>query len=87
MMIQAANRSLTATAGGNVTVTLRLNNAARRALAKKHRLAVDITVSYSQSNEVDVASLTLTTALGKAKHAAKQVPTRRSGTPRRARKR
>lgn len=83
MIVDTVNRSLHATNGGQMKVTVHLGKAARRVLATKHRLVVDISVSYSQSNVVDVARLTLTTKKGTAKDATK----RRSGKPRPARER
>jgi hypothetical protein len=82
MIVDTVNRSLLATDGGQMKITVHLGKAARHVLASKHRLVVDITVSYSRSNVVDVATLTLTT-----KGKAKDVTTRGSGTPRRARER
>lgn len=84
MILDTVNRSLHATGGGQTKVTLHLGKAARRVLATKHRLVVDISVSYSQSNVVDVAKLTLTT---KHKAKAKDVTKRSTSKPRPARER
>jgi len=81
-MVASATKALYATDGGKATLTLRLSKAARKALASKHKLVVRIAVSYTGSNQVNIASVTLTTK-GKSKKATN----RRSALRRRARER
>jgi hypothetical protein len=59
-IVATANHSFFATNGGTAKLTLHLNKQARTRLASKHKLSVDITVSYSESSQVDMATLTLT---------------------------
>jgi len=58
--MSSASHSLSGAKGGTAKLTLRLNRAGRKALASKHKLPVRIEVSFSQSGEVDVATMTLT---------------------------
>jgi hypothetical protein len=81
--VASASHSFYATDGGSAMLTIRLSKAARKALAKHHRLSIEIAVSYSESNQVSVASLTLTK--GKAK--SKKATNRRAALRRRARER
>ncbi len=77
--LSTATAWLFATHGGTATLTLTLNRTARKALAKKHTLVVDIAVSYSESNQVEVAAVTLTkgkTGKKTKRHAAALHPKR-----------
>jgi hypothetical protein len=65
LTVATASHSFFATDGGTAKLTLRLSKAARNKLAKQHRLSLTISVSYSESSEVYIASLTLTKARGK----------------------
>jgi hypothetical protein len=65
-ILSNANHSFRGAHGGTAKLTLHLGKAARKALASKHKLVVEISVSYSQSGEVNVASLTLTQTAKKA---------------------
>ena len=76
--VATASHSFFATDGGTATLTLRLSKAARQKLAKQHRLSVVIAVSYSESSQVSMASLTLT------KGKTKKATTRRASDTRRA---
>jgi hypothetical protein len=58
--VASASASLFATTGGKVTLVLHLSKAAGKALNKKHKLVVNIAVSYSESNQVNIATVTLT---------------------------
>ena len=58
--VATANHSFFATNGGTAKLTLKLNKQARKRLASKHKLSVDITVSYSESSQVQLATLSLT---------------------------
>jgi hypothetical protein len=81
--VASANGSIFATHGGTAKLTLRLSKAARKLLAKNHRMVIEIAVSYSESNQASVATLTLTH--GKAK--SKKATNRRATLRRRARER
>ena len=76
--IDSVSHSFFNTGGGKASITVRLNKAARKALAKKHKLSVDLSVSYSESSSVNVASLTLTK--GKSKKSGKSKKTVRHGS-------
>jgi hypothetical protein len=67
--MSSASHSLSGAKGGTAKLTLTLNRAGRKALAKNHKLPVRIEVSFSQSGEVDVATMTLTSK--KTQHRAK----------------
>lgn len=58
--MSSASHSLSGARGGTAKLTLTLNSAGRKALAKNHKLPVRIEVSFSQSGEIDVATMTLT---------------------------
>lgn len=66
--MSSASHSLSGARGGTAKLTLTLNSAGRKALAKNHKLPVRIEVTFSQSGEVDVATMTLT---GKTQHRTK----------------
>jgi hypothetical protein len=76
--IDSVSHSFFNTGGGKASITVRLNKAARKALAKKHKLSLDLSVSYSESSSVNVASLTLTK--GKSKKSGKSKKTVRHGS-------
>jgi hypothetical protein len=60
--VASASHSFFATSGGSATLTLHLSKTARNTLASKHKLVVDIAVSYSESSEINLATVTLTKA-------------------------
>ena len=76
--MSSASHSLSGARGGTARLTLTLNSAGRKALAKNHKLPVRIEVTFSQSGEVNVATMTLTsktqhrTKHKKRQHAKKQ---------------
>jgi hypothetical protein len=78
LVVASASHSFFATHGGTAKLTLHLSKAARTRLAKQHRLSLVITVTYSESSEVYIASLTLT------KGHTKKATTRRAASSRRA---
>ena len=83
-ILSSANHSFFATAGGTAKLTLHLGKAARKALASKHKLVVDITVSYSASGQVDIATLTLTHKKSTKATTRHKATTRRTAATRRA---
>jgi hypothetical protein len=58
--MSSASHSLSGARGGTARLTFTLNSAGRKALAKNHKLPVRIEVTFSQSGEVNVATMTLT---------------------------
>jgi hypothetical protein len=82
--LSSASHSFFATGGGTAKLTLHLGKAARKVLARKHKLLVHVTVSYSESNQINIASLTLTKAkTKKATTRHKATTTRRATVGRR----
>jgi hypothetical protein len=59
-ILSSASHSLSGARGGTAKLTLHLGKAARKALASKHKLTVNITVSYSESGQVEIATVNLT---------------------------
>jgi hypothetical protein len=59
-ILSSATHRLSGARGGTAKLTLHLGTAARKALASKHKLTVDITVSYSESGQVEIATVNLT---------------------------
>jgi hypothetical protein len=68
--VKVGTASVTLGKAGKSTLTLHLNKAARRALARQGRLVLRIEVSYSGSGTVKVATLTLSTKRAKTAAAA-----------------
>jgi hypothetical protein len=85
--LSSASHSFFATSGGTAKLTLHLGNAARKVLARKHKLVVHLSVSYSESSQINLASLTLTKAKTKKATTRHKATTRRATVRRRARER
>jgi hypothetical protein len=83
-MLSTANHSFFATGGGTAKLSLHLSKAARKALASKHKLVVDIAVTYSESSQANIASLTLTDPKTKKATTRQKATTRRAAITRRA---
>jgi hypothetical protein len=83
-ILSSASHSFRGAHGGTATLTLHLGNDARKALESKHKLVVQIAVSYSQSGEVDIASVTLTQQKGKRAITRRNARTQWKTTTRRA---
>lgn len=60
LRMSTASKTLSSPNGGTAKLTLKLNAAGRKALAKQHKLAVRIEVSFSESPVLNIASMTLT---------------------------
>ena len=74
VIVATAKHSFFTTDGGTAKLTLHLNKQARKRLASKHKLSLDITVSYSESSQVEMAALKLTkgkASKGKSKKAVR----------------
>jgi hypothetical protein len=57
--VASASHTFSGAQGGTAKLKLKLVKAARQALSKKHKLGMTIEVTYSQSTETDMATLTL----------------------------
>lgn len=57
--VASASHTFSGASGGTTKLKLKLVKAARNALGKKHKLGLTIEVTYSQSTETDMATLTL----------------------------
>lgn len=83
-ILSSASHSFRGAHGGTATLTLHLGKNARKALASKHKLVVKISVSYSQSGQVDIASVTLTQQKGKRATTLRKATTQWKAITRRA---
>jgi hypothetical protein len=83
-ILSSASHSFRAAHGGTATLTLHLGRDARKALASNHKLVVQISVSYSQSGQVEIASVTLTQQKGKRATTRRKATTQWKAITRRA---